>query len=76
MVLTADVYASEDKYFDGLNAAKSGDFQKVQSIWLLLAEAHHPNSQLGLGTMCQLGDGVKKDTVKAIVRSKLMVAQV
>ena len=66
MVLTADVYASEDKYFDGLNAAKSGDFQKVQSIWLLLAEAHHPNSQLGLGTMCQLGDGVKKTRLRQL----------
>ena len=57
MVLTADVYASEDKYFDGLDAAKSDDYQKVQSIWLPLAEADHPNSQLGFGTMCQLGDG-------------------
>ena len=65
-VAAAGVYASQDEYLKGLNAAKSGDFQKAIGIWLPLAEAGDPNSQRGLGVMYQRGDGVKKDTAEAI----------
>lgn len=66
MGVAVGVYASEDEYSKGLDAATSGDFQKALSIWLPLAEAGDPNSQRGLGVMYQRGDGVKKDLAKAI----------
>ena len=63
---TAWADTPEQQFQQGLTAYKQSDYQTAFKLWLPLAEQGDVQAQLKLGSMYELGLGVKQDDVEAV----------
>ena len=63
---TAWADTPEQKFKQGLESAKKGDYQTAFKLWLPLAEQGNANTQFNLGNMYYEGKGVKQDYAEAV----------
>jgi TPR repeat protein len=74
LTLTAPI-AHADDFIDGWRAYSEGDYDKVLSKWLPLAEQGHVLAQLDLAWMYYHGEGVERDLKEAARLYRLAAEQ-
>ena len=65
-MVPVSLFASEDKFIDGLSAYVSGNYDKAADIWHPLAQQGHSEAQFYLGRMYDDGNGMPQDDAEAV----------
>ena len=65
-LVPVSLFASEDKFIEGLSAYFSGNYDKAADIWHPLAQQGHAKAQYRLGKMYDFAEGIPQDDAEAV----------
>ena len=65
-LVPVSLFASEDKFIEGLSAYFSGNYDKAADIWHPLAQQGHAKAQYQLGKMYDFAEGIPQDDAEAV----------